>query len=155
LHRSKHLLRIAPHKPASSAGRFRQTHSVKDRKARGLAQTGLGRIPNNRKIPWSEICAGIRRFPQDPAVERRESRLRYFAPFRLCRIDFRSIPELFGAQALGGTIASYVSHHDINVRVLGVVMLHGNPFQVGDEVLLHTFDQIARDAKVFKKYSQM
>ena len=169
LHRSKHLLGIAPHKPACSTGRFGQAHSVKDGEACGfvlgaqacrLAQSGLSRIPNNREILRSEIRAGIRRFPHDPPVERCKSRLRDFAPFRLCRIEFRSIPELPGAQVLGhasnplldifpahaqgGAIASHAADHDMSVRVLGVVMLHRNPFEVGTEILLHTLHQIAR-----------
>jgi hypothetical protein len=86
---------------------------------------------------WSEIRAGIRRFPHDPTIERCESRLRDFASFSLCRIEFSSIPELFGAQILGGTpnplldvvpahaqggaIAPEATDYDMNVRVLGVV----------------------------------
>jgi hypothetical protein len=82
LHRSKHLLGIAPQKPASSTGRFGQPHAVKDGEACGfvvgakafrLAQSGLSRIPNNFEILRSEIRAGIRRFPHDPPVDRRKS----------------------------------------------------------------------------------
>src|SRR5579871_5717841 len=79
LHCSKHLLRIAPHKPACSAGRFGQAHPVKDGEACGfvlgaqasrLAQSGFSRIPNNFEVLWPEIPAGIRRFPHDPTIER-------------------------------------------------------------------------------------
>src|SRR5580658_5862269 len=105
-------------------------------KACHLAQCGLSRIPNNLEVLWPEIRAGIRRFPDDSAVERRESRFRDLAPFRLCRIEFRSIPELFGAQVLGhasnplldifpahaqgGAIASYTTHHDMSMWMLCV-----------------------------------
>ena len=40
--------------------------------------------------------------------------------------------------------ASYPPDHDMSVWVLGIVMLHRNPFEVGTEVLFHTFHQVAR-----------
>ncbi len=131
-------------------------------KARHFAQTGLSRIPNNLEILWSEIRAGIRRFPHYPAVERCESGLRDLAPFRLCRVELRSKPELPGAKMLGGAANSLLNvrsahpqggaigfeaaDHDVNMRVFGVVVLDRNPFEVGSEVLLHTVHQIAREA---------
>jgi hypothetical protein len=129
-------------------------------KSRRPAQAGLSRIPNNLEVLWSEISRGIRRFPHDSAIKRRKTRFRDFAPFRLCRIEFRSIPELLGAQVLGhawnallnifpahpqrGAIGSYTPDDYMSMRMLGLVMLHCNPFEVRTEVLFHTFDQIAR-----------
>jgi hypothetical protein len=130
-----------------------------DAKASRLAQSRLSRIPNNLEVLWPEIRAGIRRFPHDPTIKRRKSRLPDFAPFRLGRIEFRSIPKLAGAQVLGhasnpmldifpahaqgGAIASYATDYNMSMRMFGIVMLHGNPFEVGAEVLFHTFHQIA------------
>jgi hypothetical protein len=78
----------------------------------------------------------------------------------LLLVGCMGLPEVFGAQAtrqhsesLAGYVRDscakrchrfYASHHDVSVWVLGVVMLHRNPFQVGPEVALHTFHQFAR-----------
>ena len=45
------------------------------------------------------------------------------------------------------TVTPDAADHDVNMRVLRVVVLHGNPCQFGSKVLLHPFDQTARQAR--------
>jgi len=81
----------------------------------------------------------------------------------LCRVALGSVPELAGTQVLGNapnpllqvvptqtqglTITSDAADHDVNMRVLRVVVLHRNPFQIRSHILFHLFDQTARQPR--------
>ena len=66
-----------------------------------LGQTRLQRIPRDSEILRFPVRAGSRRILNEPAVKRCEPRLSNFAPFRLRRVELRSVPELARAQVLG------------------------------------------------------
>src|ERR1035438_10412536 len=53
------------------------------------------------------------------------------------------------AQSQRLTVTSDAADHDVNMRVLRVVVLHRNPFQIRSQILLHLFDQTARQARQF------
>lgn len=52
--------------------------------------------------------------------------------------------DVMATHAQAVAVVSYASHDNISVWVLGIVMFHRNLFEVGTEILFHTFHQIAR-----------
>ena len=129
-----------------------------------LGQTCLQRIPRDSEILRFPVRAGSQRVLNEPAPGRKrcEPRLSNFAPFRLRRVELRSVPELARAQVLSNfpnpvldvlpakaqrlTVVSAAPDNEVNVRVLRIVVSNRRPFEGRPEIVLHALDQTACQA---------
>ena len=106
LHRSKHLLAIAPHQPACSTGRFGQAHAVKDarreascwvrRRAVSLNPGSVGfRTTSKYSGPKSALGFDASRMILRSSDVNLDSEI--LAPLRLCRIELSAKSKLASA----------------------------------------------------------
>jgi hypothetical protein len=171
LHGPENLFEIQAHAPGVYSRRFCEAHSAEHGEARSLVlrmkagrlgQTGLNRIPHNSEVLRSQARADFLRISQELAVQRRKPLLGDFPPFCLRRVEFRPVANLASTQVLGDSSDSSLhvapaqtqrlaaisdsSNDHVNMRVLGVVVLHRDPFEFRSEIVLHAFDQIAGQA---------
>jgi hypothetical protein len=126
---------------------------------RRFAQPGLRRIPRHREVLRSEVRTGFARVLQ-PAVDRGEPLFGNLTTLRLDPIQFCAIPNLartqvrrdssntllqiLAAQTQNLAAISHSANHNVNMRVLGVVVFSGNPFEFRSEILLNLPNQFAR-----------
>ena len=90
--------------------RFCQAHSPKYGEAGSLmlhvytcrlGQSGLIGLSRHSEGFRFRVSTGCLHVSHEPAIKRRESRLSDFTPFRLRRVELRSVPELARAQVPG------------------------------------------------------
>src|SRR5437870_8783147 len=157
LHRPQCSLQILAHQPLVQPGRFGQSHALqRSQPGDDVLVFRLSGIPADREVRGLAI---YRLVPGNCPVKRREPLLRYFAALGLGDIRLRAVPELPGTEILSDTsnamlhvvtfetersaVLANPTQRDVNVRVIGIEVRYGNPFEASIEIPYHALRQVA------------